>query len=278
MWLIYSLFLSNLSFPHHCYSLQVNTTARIETTGAKNKIHVSEDTAKILQNAGKGHWLVQRETRVHAKGKGELQTYWLDMKSGPGSTATSISGGGSLNGSEGMDLVKVKPASNKDAETVKNEEKLARLVSWTTEMLANSLKGVVARRNAANKQRDPESVLDMLENKFIGTQEAINEVKEVIDLPQFDAEAAEKTVSASQIELDEQVMVQLHDYVRTIAALYHGNAFHNFEVCPLCDAVAAYESMMISYPFVAYCSCYYSMSAMLQCQLSSCCQELWHQV
>ena len=36
----------------------VNTTARIETTGAKNRVHLSEETAQLLIGHGKQHeWL-----------------------------------------------------------------------------------------------------------------------------------------------------------------------------------------------------------------------------
>ena len=46
----------------------MNMAARIETNGAKNKIHISEDTADLLVKSGKGHWLIPREDKVHAKG------------------------------------------------------------------------------------------------------------------------------------------------------------------------------------------------------------------
>lgn len=46
----------------------VNTTARIESSGAKNKIHLSEETAQLLADAGKKHWIRKREERIMAKG------------------------------------------------------------------------------------------------------------------------------------------------------------------------------------------------------------------
>ena len=55
----------------------MNTTARVETTGRKNQIHLSETTAALISNANKGHWIVKREDKVTAKGKGEMTTYWL---------------------------------------------------------------------------------------------------------------------------------------------------------------------------------------------------------
>ena len=55
----------------------VNTTARIETSGERNKIHCSEETANLLRKAGHGNWLIPRNEKVHAKGKGLLKTYFI---------------------------------------------------------------------------------------------------------------------------------------------------------------------------------------------------------
>jgi class 3 adenylate cyclase len=69
----------------------MNTTARIETTGAKNRIHLSEETAQLLKEAGKEHWIQPREDKVVAKGKGELTTYWLNKADGPGTSHSGSS-------------------------------------------------------------------------------------------------------------------------------------------------------------------------------------------
>lgn len=55
----------------------VNTAARMESNSKRNAIHASEATAKLLRMAGKESWLVKREEKIVAKGKGELQTYWI---------------------------------------------------------------------------------------------------------------------------------------------------------------------------------------------------------
>ena len=59
----------------------VNTASRMESTGDKSRIQVSQQTADELVSMGKGHWLVSRDDKVVAKGKGELATYWLQMPS-----------------------------------------------------------------------------------------------------------------------------------------------------------------------------------------------------
>lgn len=47
----------------------MNTAARMESTGERDKIHLSQETANLLIQAGKGHWVVPREEKVIAKGK-----------------------------------------------------------------------------------------------------------------------------------------------------------------------------------------------------------------
>lgn len=60
----------------------VNTAARMESNGVPSCIHVSQATADALIEAGKENWLVAREEKVTAKGKGLMQTYFVDIKHG----------------------------------------------------------------------------------------------------------------------------------------------------------------------------------------------------
>jgi class 3 adenylate cyclase len=55
----------------------VNTASRMESNGQPMRIHLSEDTANLLRAAKKEHWIKSREDKIIAKGKGEMQTYWL---------------------------------------------------------------------------------------------------------------------------------------------------------------------------------------------------------
>ena len=55
----------------------VNTGARIETCGEIGRIHASQETANQLVASGRRQWLEQRTEKVTAKGKGELQTFWI---------------------------------------------------------------------------------------------------------------------------------------------------------------------------------------------------------
>ena len=53
--------------------------ARMESHGKKGKIHVSEATAALIQEAGKPEWIAQRSDQIEAKGKGVMQTYWVNV-------------------------------------------------------------------------------------------------------------------------------------------------------------------------------------------------------
>ena len=53
----------------------VNTAAKIEGSGERNRIHISSETADLLTKAGKGHWLTKRQDKVQTKGKGTIQTF-----------------------------------------------------------------------------------------------------------------------------------------------------------------------------------------------------------
>lgn len=57
----------------------MNTASRMESTGVKNRIHVSEETANRISAAGKHLWLEERSDEVHAKGKGVMNTFFLKI-------------------------------------------------------------------------------------------------------------------------------------------------------------------------------------------------------
>ena len=96
--------------------------------------------------------------------------------------------------------------------------------------MAKLLKEVVARREAAGVQAESASRMEELEQeKMYRDTTVLEEVIDIITLPQFDPSVAHRQKSADSIELDEKVMMQLRDFVQTIAAMYNENPFHNFE-------------------------------------------------
>ena len=67
----------------------VNTASRMESTGMPGRIHVSSATAEELSRKGKSMWLRPREEFVNVKGKGMLQTFWVEIRSGNQTSTTS---------------------------------------------------------------------------------------------------------------------------------------------------------------------------------------------
>jgi hypothetical protein len=52
----------------------------MESTGSPRRIQVSQSTADALIKERKESWLVPRKEKVFAKGKGDMQTYFLELK------------------------------------------------------------------------------------------------------------------------------------------------------------------------------------------------------
>jgi hypothetical protein len=55
----------------------VNMASRMESTGERNRIQISQSTADLLIEGGKSFWVRPRESRISVKGKGDVQTYWI---------------------------------------------------------------------------------------------------------------------------------------------------------------------------------------------------------
>lgn len=92
------------------------------------------------------------------------------------------------------------------------------------------LKQIVARREAC-PVASPSEASAPNEARFQTetTLNTLDEVKEIIKLPNFDAKATMAQEDPENITLDPSVVEQLHDYVCNIAAMYRANSFHNFE-------------------------------------------------
>jgi class 3 adenylate cyclase len=205
----------------------VNTASRMEATGKKNFIQISQSTADQLVESGKESWITAREDLVSAKGKGQIQTYWVTSKTQRSASSsgtdpeseTRSSNGPSSPGSPSKpsgptkNVFELQPAQNR---------KLKRLVDWQTDMLAGLLKPVLAQRgNKPSKNiANPATVL---------TKGAcvLDEVAETLVLPKFDAIAA--NANPNSIELSPTVLSQLRDFVTVMAKRYLDNPFHNFE-------------------------------------------------
>jgi class 3 adenylate cyclase len=158
----------------------VNMASRMESTGERNKIHVSQATADLLVKAGKAYWVKPRDTVVQAKGKGEVQTYWIVNR---GSTISEMPFGArsqstdEIVGPQSVEIKRVAPprtrsmlcagvsergiqratsskvVSEVSALTVgaRSEKREERLVEWQVEMFTRLLKAIVAARGEGGK-------------------------------------------------------------------------------------------------------------------------------
>lgn len=76
----------------------------MESNGVKYRIHVTQETADALIARGKENWLIPREDKIVAKGKGVMQTYFVDVITAKNrsvvSSALSLSQGGSQEGED----------------------------------------------------------------------------------------------------------------------------------------------------------------------------------
>jgi class 3 adenylate cyclase len=197
----------------------MNTASRMESNGFAGKIQVSQETADLLIAAGKQHWLTPREDKIVAKGKGELQTYWVSTKS-----SGSV---GSDNGTDSTSKDSDNAVNTDEPKTVEHvrSEKTERLVQWNVDVLLSLLKKVIAQRGSAS---GPNS-LAFQSQKCQKSFTVLEEVVEIISLPRYDAGRQTAMIRPEEIEIGEAVEEQLKVYVSAVASMYRTNPFHNFE-------------------------------------------------
>jgi Adenylate and Guanylate cyclase catalytic domain len=204
----------------------VNVAAKMESTGEKGRIHVSQETATILMAAGKK--LTLRDTKVETKGKGSLQTYWLNVSSTTLDTPLqSFSGDGGEVGDAPVDGDK----GECEVECVSDSlpDQVERLIDWNANNLVRLLRVVEGRRCAAKTIREDASTLKLQSRSGTKCTRVLDEVREIIMLPKFDPMLAKQSVDIAVMDLNPQVAIEARIYVQEIAHRYQDNPFHNFE-------------------------------------------------
>jgi hypothetical protein len=219
----------------------MNTCARIESTGNRNRVHVSKETAHLLASIGREHWVIPRNDKVYAKGKGQIQTYWLkrlkhsDHPSIPRRDITfSFSERNTQAFPDTVDerRVLLLGGIQRKPQDIANK-KLDRLVDWCSEVLMTLLKQVEERRETLGTKPDDELVIRQVEDELLcpvwkGGKAAFDEVVESIEMARFNEEAT-RMIIVEEMERREQVQKELREYVRIVASMYNDNPFHNFE-------------------------------------------------
>jgi hypothetical protein len=191
----------------------VNTAARMESTGERDKIHISEETANLLTEGGKEHWVIPRDDVVIAKGKGKMTTFWLTVKDR-----------------------RARDEAENDAKQLASipsqmelSPKIVRIVQWNADVLQRLLKLIIAKRTSEMIIKQPAITISNFENSIGKNGMVLDEMVEVVTLPQFNAKAAENRMDPNAIQIPPQVSQQLTEYVTTLASMYRDNPFHNFE-------------------------------------------------
>ena len=228
----------------------VNTASRMESTGERNRVHLSYETAHLLIEGGKSHWIQPRDTPVHVKGKGEMKTYWLKF------VLPSISGASSslyidkrtaqfsdpdsqgynpppveetfLSYQTSLDRDHLDDVTQDEPDNFISMEKQERLVGWTVDVLSRLLRQMVAQRADTERTIRKRQYSSQWRNLTVTRGVTIlDEVQETISLPNEPAQSSHD--SDSLIELPKSVQKQLTDYVSIIASMYRDNSFHSFE-------------------------------------------------
>ena len=208
----------------------MNTSSRMESTGIKNKIQVSQQTAEKLMADGKKHWLRMREDRVIAKGKGVLTTYFIVIKERKRASEAS-SGASSRTSSDNSSSIPEEPNSHFEKPsslTKKDDTKKNRFVEYNTEVLKKVLNLCLVQRKASGLKPASKEKIRELE-QTTGLSLVIDEFQEVITMSKLFQNLNTATTNASQTgaELGEAVSYQLRRYVGVIADMYPDNPFHN---------------------------------------------------
>jgi hypothetical protein len=198
---------------------------------------MSKDTADLLTLMGKSHWILPRNDKVYAKGKGEMQTYWLrQIETGNGPSIPSDLAVSEYGEAEIEDVgptrrlsfggqIKRKPQNL-------SHKKFERLVNWNVDVLKNLLGQVEERRELVGTQPEDPAAIKAVEAELStpvveGGTAAFDEVVESIGIATFNADANRR--GKERHELSDEVQGELRDYVQLMARMYNDNPFHSFE-------------------------------------------------
>jgi hypothetical protein len=187
--------------------------ARLEGSGKANRIHCSRATMDLLVAAGRGAWVHSREEKVHLKGIGEVETFWINPKGRDGGSVASVAS---------------RTSNGSSPEMSELAKSTARLVDWNVEVLFSLLENVQAHREATKKKPDSRSEIARAEHEMMQAMEGkivIDEMTQILEMAEF-SEAA--VLNKKPFQIDLKVKQQLHDFVTTIAGLYRDVPFHNF--------------------------------------------------
>lgn len=199
--------------------------------GKANRIHVSVDTAELLNLSGKSNWVSPRSDLVPVKMLGNMCTFWVkpkaclstakanqipNCKNDVGeSTSSSLSAR-----TNWEDSCSLNDVSEKEFES---------LVDQNTAILLRYLRAIYARR-LASKQNPLNNIASSWESDIEIGSSIIEEAREMVQPASFDFKVSMNQVDPSLTEIPSEVQSQLRVYVASIGTAYHQeNPFHNFQ-------------------------------------------------
>lgn len=195
------------------FGSEVNKASRIETTGLPGRIHCSSETAELLRQSGKESWLEKRKERIDVLGLGIMESYWVQLP-------VDHSGR------------RLKKSIRPEMAVVPGfDPKTSRLIQWNVEVLVGLLRAVVAQKDGpAPKFTGVESSHFNLQNSgALATDMPLDEVKEIIALPEFERQNAGCGRDPDTVIIPRNVCMELTHLVSSIAGMYNDNPFHSFD-------------------------------------------------
>jgi 3'5'-cyclic nucleotide phosphodiesterase len=174
----------------------------MESNSLPGKILCSQKTADHLISLGRQAWLKQQTGLVNAKGKGMMQTYWVN------SVKTSVEDWS--NSSTSSDEIFFAKENLKDGS-----------IDWMAKVLECALEKVVLNRDTTVQDSYKSFVKSY--GMFPNPRD---EVTETIILPKPSQKSLKVRDSCTPVS--NVVKEQITEYVSCIAELYRNNPFHNF--------------------------------------------------
>mmetsp|Transcript_46094 Transcript_46094/g.112589 ORF Transcript_46094/g.112589 Transcript_46094/m.112589 type:complete len:201 (+) Transcript_46094:3423-4025(+) len=198
----------------------------MESTGSPNRIQVSAAFAEHMKKANRSHWISQREDLVDVKGKGSLQTYWLQFKGDNKGLMGETESEPTFTDEVSSDMFAHKEfkdqitrvAGGTETDEGQLSQKVERLVGWNVDILTAILKQIVAQRESNGTVTESDKRLAQIENE--AKDVPLDEVHEIITLPDF---RRGRQCDPATIRIDEKVVEQLHTFILKIARMYQQN-------------------------------------------------------
>eukprot|EP00980_Cylindrotheca_fusiformis_P018549 scaffold6142_cov116-Cylindrotheca_fusiformis.AAC.6 len=209
----------------------MNTAARMEQSGERHCVHLSQTSADLLKEAGLGKWIVPRRSKIFVKGKGDMQTYWLRKTKAPDQKRPDLK--------NDMNTVAESDETDNESESVEEAglafnfdidqgmTKIERLVEWNVEVLGSLLQQIIASRGGVVNSIVALSSAEKSIGRDRGT--VLDEFTPIIQLKRLEVEDLRFRRSPSSVDIGDEAKSQLRSYLSEIAGMYRENPFHNFE-------------------------------------------------